>query len=191
MLYSIPMYLQHESKSKRLRIVYLPPAIVVGFKNPDFQTLISLFLDGVFLKIITERVRDHFEKLYNSGFHQTTLPLATMLSSWWNVLLNRSGSEMVEDVVKVLDHIMKWERVNVYSAYRMNPTHDSITEGLMDSFCFLYLFFTFTFFCFFSKVSIFFINFLSMLRCFYFVILLKFYFIEIVLMRSINSLCIY
>ena len=48
-----------------------------------------------------------FEKLYNSGFHQTTLPLATMLSSWWNVLLNRSGSEMVEDVVKVLDHIMK------------------------------------------------------------------------------------
>ena len=40
-----------------------------------------------------------------------------MLSSWWNVLLNRSGSEMVEDVVKVLDHIMKWERVNVYSAY--------------------------------------------------------------------------
>ena len=60
------------------------------------------------------------EKIYNSGFHQTTLPLTTMLSSWWNVLLNRSGSEMVEDVVKVLDHIMKWERVNshVYSAYR-------------------------------------------------------------------------
>ena len=47
------------------------------------------------------------EKLYNIGFHQTTLPLATMLSSWWNMLLNRSGSEMVEDVVKVLDHIMK------------------------------------------------------------------------------------
>ena len=40
-----------------------------------------------------------------------------MLSSWWNVLLNRNESEMVEDVVKVLDHIMKWERVNVYSAY--------------------------------------------------------------------------
>ena len=40
-----------------------------------------------------------------------------MLSSWWNVLLNRNGSEMVEDVVKVLDHIMKWERVNVYSTY--------------------------------------------------------------------------
>ena len=56
MLYSIPMYLQHESKpkKKKLRIVYLPPAIVVGFKNPDFQTLISLFLDGVFLKIIIE-----------------------------------------------------------------------------------------------------------------------------------------
>ena len=54
MLYSIPICLQHESKPKRLRIVYLPPAIVVGFKNPDFQTLISLFLDGVFLKIIAE-----------------------------------------------------------------------------------------------------------------------------------------
>ena len=62
MLYSIPICLQHESKPKRLRIVYLPPAIVVGFKNPDFQTLISPFLDGVFLKIITERVRDHFLK---------------------------------------------------------------------------------------------------------------------------------
>ena len=62
MLYSIPMYLQYESKPKRLRIVYLPPTIVVGFKNPDFQTLISPFLDGVFLKIIIERVRDHFLK---------------------------------------------------------------------------------------------------------------------------------
>ena len=40
--------LQHESKPKRLRIVYLPPAIVVGFKNPDFQTLISLFFRWCF-----------------------------------------------------------------------------------------------------------------------------------------------
>ena len=49
---------------RRLRIVYLPPAIVVGFKNPDFQTLISPFLDGVFLKIIAEWVRDHFMKKF-------------------------------------------------------------------------------------------------------------------------------
>ena len=62
MLYSIPMYLQHESKPKRLRIVYLPPAIVVGFNNPDFQTLISPFFRWCFLKIITEWVRDHFLK---------------------------------------------------------------------------------------------------------------------------------
>ena len=43
MLYSIPMDLQHESKLKRLRIVYLPSAIVVGFKNLDFQTLYLFF----------------------------------------------------------------------------------------------------------------------------------------------------
>ena len=102
------MYLQHESKPKRLRIVYLPPAIVVGFKNPDFQTLISLFFRWCFSEDHNRASSGPFsEKLYNIGFHQTTLLLATMLSSWWNVLLNRSGSEMVEDVVKVLDHIMK------------------------------------------------------------------------------------
>ena len=50
MLYSIPMYLQHESRPKRLRIVYLPPAIVVGFKNPNFQTLISIFFRWCFSK---------------------------------------------------------------------------------------------------------------------------------------------
>ena len=48
MLYLIPMDLQHESKLKRLRIVYLPPTIIVGLKNPDFQTLSPFFLDGVF-----------------------------------------------------------------------------------------------------------------------------------------------
>ena len=42
------MDLQHESKLKRLRIVYLPPAIIVSLKNPDFQTLSPFFLDGVF-----------------------------------------------------------------------------------------------------------------------------------------------
>ena len=102
------MYLQYESKPKRLKIVYLPPAIVVGFKNPDFQTLISPFFRWCFSEDNNRASSGPFsEKLYNSGFHQTTLPLATMLSSWWNVLLNRNGSEMVEDVVKVLDHIMK------------------------------------------------------------------------------------
>ena len=109
MLYSIPMYLQYESKPKRLRIVYLPPTIVVGFKNPYFQTLISFFLDGVFLKIIkcSRQVRDHFSYLYNHGFHHTTLLLPPCISSCWNVLLNPSGRGMVEAVIKVLDHIMK------------------------------------------------------------------------------------
>ena len=103
------------------------------FQKPRFPNSdLSLFFRWCFLKIITEWVRDHFlKKLYNSGFHQTTLPLATMLSSWWNVLLNRSGSEMVEDVVKVLDHIMKWERVNshVYSAYNQNMGGWAIQRG--------------------------------------------------------------
>ena len=35
---------------------------------------------------------------------------------------------MVEDVVKVLDHIMKWERVNVYSAYKEFPIRPQISK---------------------------------------------------------------
>ena len=102
------MYLQYESKPKRLKIVYLPPAIVVGFEKPRFPNSDLSFFRWCFSEDNNRASSGSFsEKLYNSGFHQTTLPLATMLSSWWNVLLNRSGSEMVEDVVKVLDHIMK------------------------------------------------------------------------------------
>ena len=108
MLYLIPMDLQHESKLKRLRIVYLPLAIVVGFKNPDFQTLSPFFRWCFFFKIIkcSRRVRDHFSYLYNRGFHHTTLLLRPCMSSCWNMLLNSSGRGMVKDVVKVLDHIM-------------------------------------------------------------------------------------
>ena len=62
-----------------------------------------------FLKIkkCSRRVRDRFSYLYNRGFHHTTLLLPPCISSCWNVLFNRSGREMVEDVIKVLDHIMK------------------------------------------------------------------------------------
>ena len=68
------------------------------------------------LKITAERVWDHFLKTLQQWLPSNHVALATMLSSWWNVLLNRSGRGMVKDVVKVLDHIMKCWNVcwNVY-----------------------------------------------------------------------------
>ena len=76
---------------------YLPPTIVsisiIG-ASLDFQTLISPFR---WCLSEDKNNRDEFvtiSNLYNCGFHHTMLLwFATMLSSLWNVLLNRSGSE--------------------------------------------------------------------------------------------------
>ena len=56
----IPMNLQYESKLKKTKNSLLTSNHCSRFQKLDFQTLISLCLDGVSEDKNSRRVRDHF-----------------------------------------------------------------------------------------------------------------------------------
>ena len=58
-IYMIPMDLQYESKLKKTKNSLLTSSHCSRFQKLDFQTLISLCLDGV-SEDNSRRVRDHF-----------------------------------------------------------------------------------------------------------------------------------
>ena len=82
---------------KRLRIVYLPPAIVSSycnrFQNFDFQTLISPFRWCIFGKIAETSSGPFQIYITVDSIMPRCSYLPPCLSSLWNVLLNCSRSE--------------------------------------------------------------------------------------------------